>query len=67
MRRANEFCLLVTDQHARVAGGELAGLQHPCTRGQFQQPHHVGEIAAALADHLGDLLLGVAEPSISSL
>ncbi len=54
--------VLAADQRAGVAGGELAGPDQGLhALGQLQQPQRVGEMAAALADGVGDVLLGVAE------
>src|SRR5206468_2243261 len=41
----------------QFAGGDI-GLH---LRGQFGQPHHVGDMAAALADDLGDVFLAAFE------
>ena len=50
------------DQRAGVAGGELAGRDVGLhLGGQFRQPHHVGDMAAALADDLGDVFLAAFE------
>ena len=45
-----------------MAGRELALLHHRLHAvGQLQQPQRVGDMAAALADDLGELLLAVVE------
>ena len=50
------------DQRARVAGRQLARCDIGLHLGrQFCQPHHVGDVAAALADDLGDLVLAAFE------
>ena len=50
------------DQRAGMAGGQFTlgdiGLYF---RRQFGQPHHVGDVAAALADDLGDVFLAAFE------
>ena len=62
MRRGQRLGVVATDQRARVARRELALLQQRANRRrQLQQTQRVGEVAAALADDLGQLLLGVAE------
>ena len=53
----------MSDQRAGVAGGQPAVLQQRLhRRRQPQQAQSVGEMAAALADGVRHLLLGVAEP-----
>jgi hypothetical protein len=56
------FGVRLPDQHARVTGAELAGgdVGLHLLR-QLQEPHHVGDVAAALADDLGDVVLRMVE------
>ena len=50
------------DQRAGMAGGQLAGGDIGLHLGrQLGQPHHVGDMAAALADDLGDVVLAAFE------
>ena len=50
------------DQRARMAGRQLARCDIGLHLGrQFRQPHHVGDMAAALADDLRDLVLAAFE------
>ncbi len=50
------------DQRAGVAGRQLAQRDVGLHLGrQFRQPHHVGDVAAALADDLGNLVLAAFE------
>ena len=50
------------DQRAGVTGRQLARCDVGLHLGrQFRQPHHVGDVAAALADDLGDLVLAAFE------
>ena len=52
----------VADEHARMPGAELAAVNIGLDRiGELQQAQRVGDVAAALADDLGDLFLAVAE------
>ena len=54
--------IVAAHQCAAVTGRELALLDHGAHLGwQLQQAHRVGEMAAALADHVRQLLLRVAE------
>ena len=56
------FRIRLTDQHARVACRQLAGMNVGFDRvGEFQQPQCIGDMAAALADRFGDVVLAVAE------
>src|SRR5262245_18933318 len=49
------------DEHARGAGRDLAGVDISLDRlRQLQQPQRVGDVTAALADDLGDMLVAVA-------
>ena len=48
------------DQHARVAGRELATVNIGLHRvGELEQPQRIGDIASALADDFGDVFLTV--------
>ena len=60
--RRQHLRVVATDQRARMAGCQLA-LLHQSLHGdrQLQQPQRVGDMAAALADDLGELLLAVVE------
>ena len=52
------FGVRLADQHARMPGGELAGIDVGLhALGELQQPQRVGDMAAALADDLGDVVL----------
>ncbi len=54
--------IVAADQRARVPGRELAVLHHGLHAvRQLQQAQRVGDVAAALADDLGQLLLAVVE------
>ena len=54
--------IMMADQSARVAGAQTAGMDMLLDPiGQRLQPQHIGDMAAALADHAGDVVLAVAE------
>src|SRR5439155_12702573 len=50
------------DQHARMARGKLAGVDVGLDRfGKSEKPQRISDVAAALADDSGDLILAVAK------
>ncbi len=56
------FRIGMIDQRAGMTGRELAGIDVSLHRfRQLQQPQRVGDVAAAFADHLGDVVLRVIE------
>ena len=62
MRLAAADGIRHADQRPRMAGRQLAERDIGLNLGrQFGQPHHVGDVAAALADDLGDLVLAAFE------
>ena len=62
MSCASSIRIRLTDQHARMSGGKLARPdQRLHRRRQFQQPHRVRDMAAALADDARNIFLRIIE------
>ena len=60
MLRATALRIGLVDQRARVACGQLAFIDVKLDRvGQLQQPQRIGDMAAALADDVRDVVLAV--------
>src|SRR5665213_2110877 len=54
--------IVMADQSARVTGAEAAGMDVLLdTIGQRLKPQRIGNMAAAFADHAGDIVLAMAE------